>query len=143
MTTAERARRQRVMMTLRSWMEERDIPRSEVAEHFGITVGHLSTLINANRTASAAQVDEALRYMGQDVPISTGTAAKMRHKKRPRRSKKELLPSWPSTRIRRPLTTDELRFVQEVAESWIKGNKNASQDEFVNVVRALSLGIRG
>jgi len=149
MSKQERARRQRVMMKLRSWMEGRGISRREVAAHFGITTGHLSTLINANRTPSEAQVDEAIAFMELGVLAAHASLPKPPKPTARKRIKgsKTLGPSRPritpkDTRKLRPLTIDEIKFVKEVAESWIKDNGDADQDEFVAVVRALSLGIR-
>jgi hypothetical protein len=149
LTTEARAARQKTMMSLRSWMTRNDVSRRDVAGMMGITTGHLSTLINANRTPSEEQVDAAKRLMGGEPVSSTSAVAK-----RPRSS------ATPATKVAhesvssittpkisarpniRPLTESEGNFVATIAKVWLKDHKGASKDEFVEMVRVLSIAIR-
>lgn len=153
LTTAERAQRQRVMMKLRSWMEQNKVPRQEIADQLGITRGHLSTLINANRTPTDAQVEIALEIMDLSGPIlpwkkAKKPKAKKPKSKKPKSKKPKVEAEEPHANRRRrtgdlrPLTEFEAKFIAEIARSWISSNKDASQEDFVEVVRALSIGIR-
>jgi predicted XRE-type DNA-binding protein len=153
MNTQQRAARQRTMMALRQWMELNDVSRGVVAAEMGITKGHLSTLLNANRTPSEAQVQKAKEIMGDVGPAPAGVPI-MEHKKvsmnmlarsKPKGATKKpkLVPKkTPKPHNLRPMTKFEADFVATVAKAWIHANKGASQDEFVEIVRALSIGIR-
>jgi hypothetical protein len=134
LTIKERAKRQRVMMKLRSWMEKNDIPRQDVADNFGITKGHLSTLINANRPATEYQVEKALEL------IDGGSIVKFR-KKRPK-SKKVTKRKPPVKKNLRPLTKVELDFVRSTSQVWINGHPGATEEEFNKIVNALTTGVR-
>ncbi|MGD9726294.1 MAG: hypothetical protein AB7L09_01460 [Nitrospira sp.] len=144
MDKQERARRQRAMMTLRDWMETNEISRQSVADTMGITRGHLSTLINANRTPSKRQVDIALNMVdGTPIPSPQPDATKSRRKGKKTTPVREATPCrTPVDSGLRPLTEFEVNFVTTVAEAWAKSNPNASADQFIHVVRALSIGIR-
>ena len=151
LTTKERAGRQRIMMRLRRWLEKREIPRRDVAAELGITVGHLSTLINANRSASEDQCQKALVLMDAKFAVSKhdpryeelGVKPLLKRKeKRPEPRPKRKAKKKPKTSKLRSLTKAEAKFISEVAQAWIKDNKGASQNELVDVVRALSIGIR-
>jgi hypothetical protein len=136
LTRPERASRVRTMMELRRWMERGGVSRPDVARELRITVGHLSTLINANRMATEEHCQRAVVLMGRRsaaglVPRIRAAVERPLSPRRPPRVSKL-----------RPLTETEVKFVQEVAEAWIKSNPNATQDDFVGVVRALSIGIR-
>jgi len=155
-TKKERARRQRAMIEFRNWFEANGIHRRDVAAQLGITVGHLSTLINANRTPTAAQAEMVLILMdgtfsiSQSLdydeigvePILPANKAKSKAKtmKRAEGSKKA------STRKSKPplrsMTKFETKFVTDIAEAWILANKGASSDDLVEIVRLLSIGIR-
>lgn len=136
MTTQERADRQKVMMALRSWMAENDMTRRDVAYTMGITTGHLSTLINANRTPSQEQVDIAQRLMGEAVSSPT------RSKKAERPTTKKAPLATTPTPAPRPLTKSEGDLVAGLAKAWLKEHEGASRDEFVEVVRVLSIAVR-
>lgn len=154
LTTKERAQRQRVMMNLRKWMEENDIHRQDIANAMGVTRGHLSTLINANRIATDDQCRRARELMGDVGPAPAGVPI-MEHKKvsmdllarsRPKGQKKGKKKPKPKREPKpsklRPLNKFESQFITEVAKVWIDTNPKATQDEFVEVIRALSIGIR-
>lgn len=148
-STQERADRQRIMMGLRSWMERESVPRQEVADSLGITRGHFSTLINANRSATWVQCEKAMVLMdtkfavSKHVPRYEGLGVspiRKRKEMRPEPKKKKKAKKKP---IRlRPMTKFEAQFVTDVAKAWIKDNRSASRDRLVEVVRALSIGIR-
>lgn len=148
LTTQERARRQKIMMSLRAWMEQQGVSRQEVADALGITRGHLSTLINANRTATNDQCLKALALVDGGFIPGAGEikVAKAKKRTRPPAKKKQQPRSEPKKTPKpnklRPLTKFEAAFVQSVAKSWIQENKGASADELVDVVRALANGIR-
>jgi len=111
------------------------------ASYLGITVGHLSTLINANRIATEAQVTRAMDMMGADAPIRpTSKPEKSKSPKKPDPPK--VTPTPKGSKNLRPLTKFETKFITDIATTWIKENKNASEEELVQVVRALSIGIR-
>jgi len=138
LTTTERAVRHRIMAQLRSWIAEHELERSSIAAQFGITPGHLRTLLNSNRTASQAQCQQA-SIMMEISPTWKVTrlpdlqpAKKAKPKRKATRKPNKL----------RPLTKAEGKFVKEVAESWLSANKNASSDEYIEIVRALGIGIR-
>ena len=143
MLKVERARRQRAMIEFRNWMEANGVSRREAAAQLDITTGHLSTLINANRTASEAQVDKAREIMGlegfETLRVLPGAREDLRRKE-PKAKKPKPKPSK-SSKLR-PMTKFEAEFVGDVAKTWIKNNKSASQDELVAIIRALSIGIR-
>jgi len=133
-------------MALRSWMEANEITRQSVADHLGITKGHYSTLINANRGSTEAHCHAALLLMDRDpedfapAPLSDSEhaheqAAKKKSKRKAKKAKK-------AAQLR-PLTEFESKFVTDVATSWINANRGASPEETVKVVKALSTGIRG
>ena len=135
-------------MQLRGWMEKNDIPRQEVADFLGITRGHLSTLINANRHCTTDQVAKALELMAcynlanewssapsPPKPKPAKPQPQKRVKKAPKR--KEL-----TDNNLRPLTKVETSFVKDVAQAWLDANQNSSHGEFTEIVRALSIGIR-
>lgn len=125
-------------MALRAWMTENDVTRPEVASALGITTGHLSTLINANRTPSQRQVDIANEMMGErPAPRPVTPPVTLPVSKRP--TKKKPVQAKPL----RPLTKEEGEFVALIAKAWIKDNAGASRAEFVDIVRALSISIRG
>lgn len=136
LTTKERARRQIAMVEFRSWMEDHGVSRQDAADFIGITVGHLSTLINANRISTEAQVNKARRMMGLPIqkPVKTVDDALSDTPRTTRKKRKG--------NDLRPLTKVEADFIKEVAAVWAKNNKKATQDQFVEVVRALSIGIR-
>lgn len=137
LTTGQRAERQKVMMALRRWMETNEVSRIEVASRLNITVGHLSTLINANRTPSQEQVDIANELMG---------CPPLRHQPPDRRPVTDVRPTAAKTKTTstnlRPLTKAEGDFVALIAQAWIKETDNATQDDLVEIVRALSIAIR-
>lgn len=145
LTTQERAERQRAMMSLRSWMEANGVSRQHVADQMGITKGHLSTLINANRTASQEQADMALALVNGG-PIPKPKPAPRPKKKKPKAEKQaEQKPKpkrAPKPNNLRPMNKFETDFVVTVAKAWIEANPGASQDDLVETVRALSIGIR-
>lgn len=129
------------MMALRRWMEANDIPRQRVADELGITKGHLSTLINANRTASEEQCQKALVIM--DAKFAPHPKDPKRPKGvKPIKPKKKTGPKKTKASKLRPLTKFESKFITDVAKAWIAANKDASQEDFVEIVRALSIGIR-
>ena len=138
------------MIHLRSWMERNGISRQEIADQFGITRGHLSTLINANRTASQDQVNKALALVeaaddlralwGRDVDADL--VAPKRLRKEPKKKAEGEPKKVRRPNNLRPMTTFETQFVTDVARAWINANTGASPDEFVKIVRALSIGIR-
>jgi hypothetical protein len=124
-------------------MENHGVSRKDAADYLGITAGHLSTLINVNRTATQAQVDKSREMMGLGVSIYPPPPP-IPHEGPPQID--EPAPKKPRRRRRpnnlRPLNEFETRFVESVAKTWIDSNKNATQDDLVDVVRALSIGIR-
>ena len=143
MTKHERAQRQRTMILLRNWMETHGVSRQEVADVMGITLGHFSTLINANRTASQAQVNIATALV-QGSPIE---ATVERPKSTTRVAQKQLRAKNSTAKKvepnkLRPMNKFETEFVVTVAKAWIENNLTADQDDLVKVVRALSIGIR-
>lgn len=149
LTTADRAQRQRVMINLRSWMEVHGVSRQEIADQLGITRGHLSTLINANRTASAEQVEMAERIMEGKAALPRPSKKKAKKKPKPKKkpkAKKPPAPSKPKATPKpnklRPMNKFETDFVVTVAKAWIDANKDATQDDLIEIVRALSVGIR-
>lgn len=148
LTTQERAQRQRVMITLRNWMEKNGVSRQEIADQLGITRGHLSTLINANRTASAKQVDLAEQIMGGTTTRrAPAKKAKPKKKVKPKQTKKAAAPKpkpkpTPKPNKLRPMNKFETEFVVKVAKEWIHANPDAQMDDLVEVVQALSVGIR-
>lgn len=148
LTKPERARRQRAMIHLRSWMENNGIPRQEIADQFGITRGHLSTLVNANRTATQEQVNLALALVesGSIPPRGVSMREHKRATKRPKKTPKETPDPRPEKSRQpnklRPMTPFETQFVTDVAKAWIDANPGVSKEELVEVVRALSIGIR-
>lgn len=143
LSTTDRANRQKSMMALRNWMTENDVPRKDVAELLGITVGHLSTLINANRTPSQEQVDTA------DTLVMMGSIEACRFnestRQRPTVEKAPVVEKQPVADgpARRPLTKDEADLVAAVVQAWIDGRKDATPEALVEVVRAVSAAIRG
>jgi hypothetical protein len=82
-----------------------------------------------------------LNRLGFEIP---GTSAPKKPKKKPK-AKKEGRPNK-SEQLRdndlRPLTKVETNFVKDVAQAWLAANQNASQEEFLEIVRALGIGIR-
>lgn len=130
------------MINLRSWMETHGIPRQEVADQLGITKGHLSTLINANRTPSERQVEVANQIMNLGGPILPRKPKAKKPKPKAKKKPVSKAKKKPKANKLRPLNKFEASFISDVAKSWIAANKNASQDEFVAIVRALSIGIR-
>lgn len=142
---AVRASREKVFLRLRDWAEKHGVSRRELAETFGITCGHLSTLLNVNRTPSHPQVLLAQKLMGEDAPIDLLVpTSSSRHSSWPEpkpKRKREKRAATPKVELR-PLTEFEIKFVTEVAMAWIKTNKDSTQDDLVNVIRALSIGIR-
>lgn len=140
----ERASRQKVMMALRVWMETNDVSRSTVAQSMNITTGHLSTLINANRSASDKQVEIAQLLMSgplgeSSIPLPSEMVLSPAVKKEPR---PRAVPEARSYEYLRPLTKVEGDFITNVAKTWLDAHKGAPQDEFVAVVRALGIAIR-
>jgi len=137
------------MMALSSWLEKNNIPRQEVADALGITRGHLSTLINANRYATEEHCQKALVLMDAKFAISKHDPRYEDLGVKPLRKRKEMKPE-PKKKKKakkkaqklRPLNKFECAFVSDVAKAWIKDNKKATQADFVEVVRALSIGIR-
>lgn len=152
MTTEERASRVKVMMALRSWMDSSGTSRRDVAEVMGITVGHLSTLINANRIPSEEQVAAAKLLMDgaeKSAPLISDVSAKKsapngRSRRKPANPKIEpTITSEPSKKTGlRPLTEAEGGFVASVAKAWLNDHKNATKEEYLEIVRALSVAIR-
>ena len=136
------------MMRLRSWLELEGIPRSKVAAAIGITVGHLSTLINANRSATEDQCQKAMVVMDAKFAVSKHDPRYEKLGVKPLLKRKEMRPE-PRAKPKvkkpdklRPLNKFECTFVNDVAKAWIKNNRKATQADFVEVVRALSIGIR-
>jgi len=144
LTTKERAARQRIMMALRKWMEMNDISRQAVADELGITRGHLSTLINANRSATEEHCEKVMILMDAKFAVSKKDPLYKELGVKPLVKRKEMRPEpkKKKTKKLRPLSKFECEFVADVAKAWVKANKNSSQSEFVEVVRALSIGIR-
>jgi len=141
LSTQDHAARQKVMMRLRAWMDQHGVTRQQVAGILGITKGHLSTLLNANRTATERQCLEAESLMGGASTLKPSEPKVA--KKKPKRPKPEPEPKrTPKANNLRPLTKLEADFVTTVARSWVKANPDSSPDQFVNIVRALSNGIR-
>jgi len=147
LTIKDRAQRQRTMMALRRWMERNGLTRQEVAGELDITVGHLSTLINANRTCTEEQSQRALVMMDsaykphpKDPAFPKG--AKPLRKKEPAAKVKPAGKESPKSNKLRPMNAFETQFVVEVAKAWMGANRNASTEEMVEIVRALSVGIR-
>ena len=142
-STQERARRQRAMIQLRNWMEKHDVSRKEMAAQMGITKGHLSTLINANRTASLRQVEVALSVVDGSVPRPIPPVSKRAQK--PKAKPDSAKPV--SEKVRRPndlrpMNKFETEFVVTVAKAWLDANAGGDRDDFIEIVRALSIGIR-
>lgn len=131
------------MMSLRSWMEKNGVSRQHVADEMGITVGHLRTLINANRTASQNQVNIALALINgtpvQQTPQGPKPAPKSRKKTTAQKPKPKRTAKPNNLR---PMNKFETNFVVTVAKAWIEAHPGADKDELVDVVRALSIGIR-
>ena len=155
LTTKERAGRQRTMMALRSWMDREGVTRRDVALGMGITEGHLRTLLNANRTASEDQCQRALVIMDAKFaphpkdprrPKDVKTLKRRKEMRpEPRKKKKAAEPRItrkPKPNKLRPMTQFETKFVTDVATVWIEANPGASKEKLVEVVRALSIGIR-
>ena len=151
LSTAERASRQRIMMSLRSWMEREEVTRRDVALGMGITEGHLRTLLNANRTASETQCQLALVIMDAKFAPHPKDPRRPKGVKPLKKRKKDPAPKTAAepkvTRKAkpnklRPMTQFETKFVTDVATAWIEANLGASKEELVEVVRALSIGIR-
>jgi transcriptional regulator with XRE-family HTH domain len=141
------------MVELRNWFEANGISRKEVAAQLDITVGHLSTLINVNRTPTAVQVDKAMVLMGGVFAVSQfdphygelDVEPILSKKKIKKKVKKKATKKVAKKRSKSPLramTKFETKFVTDVAEAWILANKGASRDELVEIVRLLSIGIR-
>ena len=139
------------MMALRSWMDREGVARRDVALGMGITEGHLRTLLNANRTARETQCQVAAAIMGGGLVEGAGeirvAKKKPKSRDRPRKGKKKPAAEPEVTRAQkpnnlRPMTQFETKFVTDVATVWIEANLGASKEELVEVVRALSIGIR-
>ena len=124
-------------------MEQHGISRHEVAAEMGITRGHLSTLLNCNRTPSQAQANLAIELVG-GTPAAPPPAKKAKpKKKRANVRPKQEEPHFPyKGNNLRPMNKFETEFVVTVASAWIEAHPGASKDELVDVVRALSIGIR-
>jgi predicted XRE-type DNA-binding protein len=137
----ERAKRQRVMMKLRAWIDKNSISRQEVADHIGITKGHLSTLINANRTASKPQVEKALKLIDNGFELISEPKPVKSRKKRPK-SKKVTKRKPPKKKDPRALTKVESDFVKSISQVWVDGHPDASEEEFDRIVNALTIGVR-
>lgn len=147
LTTQERAQRQRAMIALRSWMEKTGISRQEIADQMGITKGHLSTLINANRTASQDQVDLALTLVNGAPPSKPASAPKAKKPKAKKSRAKSKKAEPRPTKVAkpnnlRPMNKFETDFVITVAKAWIAAHPGGDKDELVEIVRSLSIGIR-
>jgi len=153
LSTAERASRQRIMMSLRSWMESEGVTRRDVAAEMDITEGHLRTLLNANRTASEEQCQKARVIMGVEHPPHPKGPRRPKVVKPAKKTKKDSAPKKkPAAEPKitrkakpnklRPMTQFETKFVTDVATAWIEANLGASKEKLVEVVRALSIGIR-
>jgi len=129
-------------------MEREKVSRQEVADALGITRGHLSTLINVNRYATERQCEEAMILMDAKFAVSKhdpryeGLGVEtLRKRKEMRPEPKKKKAKKKSNRLR-AMTKFETQFVTDVAKAWIKDNKSASKERLVEVVRALSIGIR-
>jgi hypothetical protein len=143
LTIKERAGRHRIMAQLRSWIAKHELERKDIAFQFGITPGHLRTLLNSNRTASEDQCQRALVMMDSRFkPHPKAPNFPKVAKPLPKKKKKVKRKATRKPNNLRPLTKAEGKFVKEVAESWLKVNKNASSDEYIEIVRALGIGIR-
>ena len=135
-------------MSLRRWMELNDVSRQDVANALGITKGHLSTLVNANRQATEVQCQRAQTIMNGGLVPEPGEAkvAKPRPKSNQRGFGKDNGQQSAAGKKKfdklRPMTEFETKFVTDVAKAWIDANKNADKNDLVEIVRALSIGIR-
>lgn len=145
LTKTERAARHRVMAQFRSWIAKNELEREPIAAEFGITPGHLRTLLNTNRTATEDQCQRAMVMMDAKFaphPLAPNfpVGAKPLLPKKPKKKPKPRRTRKPNNL--RPLTKAEGKFIKEVAEAWLNANKGASQDDYIEVVRALGIGIR-
>lgn len=144
LSDVERIYRQKVMTTFKHWMNENSVSRAFIAERLGITVGHLSTLLNANRNATANQASTAESFMKNGASrFLPSSAIKMPRVKSPR--KHRAVGDSPNSTHRklRPLTPQETSFVVDVVEKLILDQKKKmSVDALVDVIKALSVGIR-
>ena len=146
LTRPERAGRHRIMAQLRSWIAQNELEREPIAAEFGVTPGHFRTLLNTNRTATEDQCQRAMvmmdakfapHPMSSNFPVGAKPLLpKKKKKKKPKPRKARRLNNL------RPFTKVEGTFVKEVAEAWLNTHKGASQDEYIEVVRALGIGIR-
>jgi predicted XRE-type DNA-binding protein len=149
LTKLERSDRHRIMAQFRNWIDQNELDRQDIAVQFGITPGHLRTLLNTNRTASEDQCQKALILMDAKFAVSKHDPRYKELGVKPLIKRKEMRPE-PRKRRKatrkpnnlRPLTKAEGNFIKEVAEAWLGVNKGASQDDYVEIVRALGIGVR-
>ncbi len=133
------------MAQFRSWIAQNHLDRQAIAVEFGITAGHFRTLLNTNRTATEDQCQKAMILMDAKFAVSKHDPRYEKLGVKPLIKRKEMRPKPRAKRKPnnlRPLTKFEMKFVKELAESWLSNNKSAGPDAYVEMVRAISIGIR-